>query len=423
MFVRMVKTRTGKKTHCYLRVVESYRSNGRVRQRVLWNMGKWERVRPGLTGLVRSLSRFSGRQLLTIGEIRDRGVKEYGNVLLLKRLWEGSGFKKTLESGLGARANCIMAIVFHKLCQPTTYACGATALRSWLNRIYLPEAERLVRLGQGRLRKRLLNSMDSMGRLELASEGDPSGRPCTGRRCVVEVSPVSPRGKEYRGGYLVTLPLGSPPKADLSGCKVYTKKELKSLLKELKGTKGVLISRHSTLGGGGIAFLDRESIPYLAFLRNGRKARRRPRRRYLTFKYNGQTVCLRTNIARKTTPYKTKRAFKGLLEAEASIGHPLLAPFVPPTETYLKGYILVCILSYLLDKMFRERLCRHGIRLQPAEALDTLKEVRVVSNLLAGSAVSVLGGPDDKKRWDYLTGMTRTGRTLLRAFGIKRPRL
>ncbi|MFN3467505.1 MAG: hypothetical protein ACK4WF_07370, partial [Candidatus Brocadiales bacterium] len=200
----MVKTRTGEKTHCYLRVVESYRSNGRVRQRVLWNMGRWERVRPGLAGLVRSLNKFSGRQFLTVGEIKDRRVKEYGNVLLLQRLWEGSGFKKILESGLRTKADCIMAMVFHKLCRPTTYACSVSALSDWLNRVYLPEAERLARLGQGRLRKRLLNSMDSLGRLELAGRGDPSGRPYAGKNYVVEVSPVSPKGKRYGGGYLVT---------------------------------------------------------------------------------------------------------------------------------------------------------------------------------------------------------------------------
>src|SRR3989304_5747056 len=110
MFVRMVKTKTGKRTHCYLRVVESYRSNGRARQRVLWNMGKWARGRPGLTGLVKSLSRFSGKQFLTAGEIKDGRVKEYGNILLLKHLWEGSGFRKVLEAGLGPRARCVMGM-------------------------------------------------------------------------------------------------------------------------------------------------------------------------------------------------------------------------------------------------------------------------------------------------------------------------
>ncbi|HHT9118276.1 MAG TPA: hypothetical protein ACFYD1_06570, partial [Candidatus Hypogeohydataceae bacterium YC38] len=235
MFVRMVKTKTGKRTHCYLRVVESYRSNGRVRQRVLWNMGKWERVRPGLTGLVKSLSRFSGKQFLTVGEIKARWVKEYGNILLLKHLWEGSGFRKVLESGLGPRVSCVMAMVFHKLCRPVAYTSGSATLSGWLERAYLPEAERLVRLGQGRLRKGLLNSMDPLGRLEWPGRGGPPA--CPGRDrpsglstrtglkpcpyCVVEINPVSSRGKVYRGGYLITLPLGSN---GMTGCKVYTRK-------------------------------------------------------------------------------------------------------------------------------------------------------------------------------------------------------
>ncbi|MBI5125430.1 MAG: hypothetical protein HZA70_04275 [Planctomycetes bacterium] len=397
----MVKTKTGKRTHCYLRVVESYRSNGRVRQRVLWNMGKWERVRPGLTGLVKSLSRFSGKQFLTAGEIKARRVREYGNILLLKHLWEGSGFRKVLESSLGPRASCVMAMVFHKLCRPAAYTGGSAALSGWLERVYLPEAERLVRLGQGRLRKVLLNSMDSLSRLEWPGRGGPC--PC----CVVKISPVSSRGKVYRGGYLATLPLDSN---GMTGCKVYTRKELQSLLQELKDTKGVLVARYSTLGRDGVALMDKEAIPYLAFLREGWRVRRRHRRKYLTFKYDNQKVCLRTNIARKTTPYRAKRAFKGLLETEEALGRPSIPPFVPPRGAYLKGYIFVSILSHLLGKLLRKGLPRASApqTTRTAEVLDTLKEVRVVSNLLAG------------KRWDYLTGMTRTRRTLLRAFGIKR---
>ncbi|MEK7241287.1 MAG: hypothetical protein AAB048_00760, partial [Planctomycetota bacterium] len=366
----MVKTKTGKKTHCYLRVVESYRSNGRVRQRVLWNMGKWERVRPGLTGLVKSLSRFSGKQFLTAGEIKTRWAKEYGNILLLKHLWEGSGFRKVLESSLGPRVSCVMVMVFHKLCRPDAYTGGSAPLSGWLERVYLPEAERLVRLGQGRLRKVLLKSMDSLGRLEWPSRDRPSGlstrtglKPCP--YCVVEISPVSSRGKVYRGGYLATLPLGSN---SITGCKVYTRKVVGArhvrrggsasgmtvplqILQGLKDTRGVLIARYSTLGRDGVAFMDKESIPYLAFLRESRKVRRRYRRRYLTFKYDNQKVCLRTNIARKTTPYKAKRAFRGLLETEEALGWPAIPPFVPPRGAYLKGYILVSILAYLLDKL------------------------------------------------------------------------
>ncbi|OHB90823.1 MAG: hypothetical protein A3E19_06755 [Planctomycetes bacterium RIFCSPHIGHO2_12_FULL_52_36] len=416
MFVRMVKTKTGRKTHCYLRVVESYRSNGRVRQRVLWNMGKWERVRPGLTGLVKSLSRFSGKQFLTAGEIKAGRVKEYGNILLLKHLWEGSGFRKVLESGLGPRASCVMAMVFHKLCRPAAYTGGSATISGWLERVYLPEAERLVRLGQGRLRKVLLNSMDSLGRLEWPLRGGPpkaDSRPY----CVVEINPVSSRGKVYppqADGYLVTLPLGSN---GMTGCKVRARKVVGArravplqILQELKDTKGVLVARYSTLGRDGVAFMDKESIPYLAFLRGSRKVRRRYRRRYLTFKYDNQKVCLRTNIARKTTPYKARRAFRGLLETEAAFGRPSIPPFVPPRGAYLKGYILVSILVHLLDKLLQKGLPRMAATqaTKTAEVLDTLKEVRVVSNLLAG------------KRWDYLTGTTRARRTLLKAFGIKR---
>lgn len=407
MFVRIVKTVSGKKTHSYLRVVESYRSNGKVRQRVLWNMGKWERVRPGLTSLVRSLSRFSGEQFLTTREIRARQVREYGNILILQHLWETSGFRKALESSMRAGTGTVMAMVFHRLCQPTT------DLRNWLKRVYFPEAERLAKLSQGRLRRRLLKGINSLSRQGLSLNQDQKALSARGfatrrggKNCIIKISPLSARGKDCRGSYLATLPLG---RNNLPRCKVYTGKELRTLIKEQKGFKGTLVTWYSTLGKAGVAFLDKESIPYLAFLK-GKAAGRRSRKRYFTFRYGNQRVCIRTNIARKISPYKARRAFRGLLETEASLGRPILAPFVPPAKTYLKGYILLCMLAYLLNRRLKERLHSHGIRLQPAEALDTLKEVRVVSNLLAG------------RKWDYLADMTRERLTLLKAFGIKRPR-
>lgn len=446
MFVRMVKTKSGKKIHCYLRVVESYRLNGRVRQRVLWNMGKWERVRPGLRGLVRSLGRFSGEQFLTAREIRHRQIREYGNILLLKHLWESSGFRKILESSLGTKVrhgksavgmtNCIMAMVFHRLCQPalnhfgsgpTIYAFGATALLSWLKRVYLPEAERLIKLGPQRLRERLLKSTMSLDWL-----GGPNGQkdPFAGRSCVIEIIPVSPIGKRYSRDYLATLSLRGN---NLAWCGVYAKREYKKLLQKVRTgfkpnpAKRIIVVRHSTLGREGVTFMDKESIPYLAFLKGGRTPRRRSRKRYLAFKYGNQKVYLRTNIARTMTPYKARRAFKGLLETETVLSRPSLNPLIPPKRAYLKGYILVLILAYLLERKLREGLSRFAtanlpkarqgiIRLKPApyligmgpaEVLDTLKEVRIVSNLLAG------------KRWDYLIGITRERRALLKAFGIR----
>ncbi len=424
MFVRMVKTRTGKKTHCYLRVVESYRSNGRVKQRVLWNIGKWENVRPGLASLVRSLSRFSGRQFLTAGDVRHGQAREYGNILLLRRLWEDSEFGKVLESRLGQkRAGCIMSLVFHKLCQPVPHAeppRADTAFLGWLKRVCLPEAERLARLGQKKLRKRILDSMDSLGRQGDHTAGlDSQNRgknPSKGKGCLIEISPVSSRGKvagQY--SYLATVPLGGN---NLAWCRVYKGKEVRALLEGLKGTKKVLIARYSTIGRGGVAFLDRESIPYLAFLTRLRRGgtRRRSRKKYLVFKYGeDQKVCLRSNVVRATTPQTARRAFKGLLEAEAALIRPTLPSYLGSgrsVRAYLKGYILVSTMTYLLERMLRQ-----GIRLQPAEVLDTLKEIRVVSNVFDKSAPYDLAG----KRWDYLTGVTRERCTLLKAFGIKRP--
>ncbi len=60
MFVRTVETRSGGRIHRYLRVVENYRDDGKIRQRVLWNLGNLEKIRHQLSGLARSLGIHSG---------------------------------------------------------------------------------------------------------------------------------------------------------------------------------------------------------------------------------------------------------------------------------------------------------------------------------------------------------------------------
>ena len=60
MFVRVKKFSGKHTTRQYLQVVESYREEGKMRQRVLCTLGRVERLQDGgLDGLIQGLAKFS----------------------------------------------------------------------------------------------------------------------------------------------------------------------------------------------------------------------------------------------------------------------------------------------------------------------------------------------------------------------------
>ncbi|MBW2057597.1 MAG: transposase, partial [Deltaproteobacteria bacterium] len=61
MFTRLKKLKTKKTVHEYLQIVESYREEGKPKQRVIATLGRMDRLLEGgrLDGLIESLSKFS----------------------------------------------------------------------------------------------------------------------------------------------------------------------------------------------------------------------------------------------------------------------------------------------------------------------------------------------------------------------------
>ena len=66
MFARIKKSGA----YQYLQIVENFRENGKVRQRVIATLGRLEHMQSsgGLDSLLRSLSRFSEKTLLVLSE-------------------------------------------------------------------------------------------------------------------------------------------------------------------------------------------------------------------------------------------------------------------------------------------------------------------------------------------------------------------
>lgn len=97
MFLRVKKTLS----RSYLQIVESYRENGRVRQRVIGTIGRLEELtaRGQVDQLLRSLAKYSERAILLLSGASDpqAEVKKIGPDLIFGRLWERIGITEDIR--------------------------------------------------------------------------------------------------------------------------------------------------------------------------------------------------------------------------------------------------------------------------------------------------------------------------------------
>jgi hypothetical protein len=108
MYVR-TKTFTNKDgtTRTYLYLVEAKRSGGKVRQEVVANIGRLEKLQEGaLDNLIEGLARYSRKRWL-----QDRAkelslscpdARTWGPVLIFRKLWEDMGLSETIEGLAGS---------------------------------------------------------------------------------------------------------------------------------------------------------------------------------------------------------------------------------------------------------------------------------------------------------------------------------
>jgi arginine repressor len=109
MFIRLKRSGNQAHPHDYLQIVESYRIERSVRQRVIATLGRLDQLRAEgqLDGLIKSLCRFS--ETLRVMEasrapaIDSCSTKLWGPALVFGRLWERQGIPGILEDLAGGR--------------------------------------------------------------------------------------------------------------------------------------------------------------------------------------------------------------------------------------------------------------------------------------------------------------------------------
>ena len=124
MFLRVKKT----SSRAYLQIVESYRDEGRVRQRVIGTIGRMEELaaKGSVDQLLRSLAKYSERAILLLAGSSDpdSDVKKVGPGLVFGRLWEKIGIGEHIREMLKGRRyrfdleRAIFVTVLHRLMSP-----------------------------------------------------------------------------------------------------------------------------------------------------------------------------------------------------------------------------------------------------------------------------------------------------------------
>ena len=132
----------------YLQICESRREEGKVRQKVLCNLGRVEDLQNGkLDDLIRSLAKFSDK-LAVVNAAEDLFAdwsKEYGPSMVFRRLWENLGLHEILAQLFDERdlsidvQEAIFCMVLNRLTEPTS----KLGVSDWKDTVYRPEFESL----------------------------------------------------------------------------------------------------------------------------------------------------------------------------------------------------------------------------------------------------------------------------------------
>jgi len=147
-----VRTKTFKNkdgsTRTYLYIVEGKRVNGKVRQRIVANLGRLEKLQEGqLDKLIEGLVKFSRRQWIEAcaRSIEAKWAKDFGPALVFRRLWEDLNLDSILRELLSGTEisidveEAVFAMVLNRLCDPAS----KLGVSRWKERVYRPEFEKL----------------------------------------------------------------------------------------------------------------------------------------------------------------------------------------------------------------------------------------------------------------------------------------
>ena len=132
----------------YLQLVESVRENGKVRQKVVANLGRLEDLQEKkLDQAIESLAKFSKANWVRseAAKLMVKSAREWGSDLIFGQLWERLGLSSILTRLLAETEiaspldEAIYAMVLNRVCDPLS----KRAVYKWISEIYRPSFDQL----------------------------------------------------------------------------------------------------------------------------------------------------------------------------------------------------------------------------------------------------------------------------------------
>jgi hypothetical protein len=148
VFVKATRVTSGGRQLTYLQLVESYREDGRVRQRVIAKLGREDELdRDAIERLVRSLAKYADVELgagNVLDDVEMLPGRAFGHMFALEHVWNDLTLDDIVRDRAAGRryrfdvVNVIKAIVFQRVLDPGS---ERSLVRSFLPSVYAPGFE------------------------------------------------------------------------------------------------------------------------------------------------------------------------------------------------------------------------------------------------------------------------------------------
>lgn len=141
MFLRIVKAESGGRMREYVRLVETYRERGKIKQRLVQTLGRKDQLLPHLDALIRLLAPERCGEAGKSGELTVRSAPSWGPVVVARHLWDqlslGSIVRRCCPSRNGRElADRAFVLTASRLCSP----CSEHGLAWWLEQSYVSDS-------------------------------------------------------------------------------------------------------------------------------------------------------------------------------------------------------------------------------------------------------------------------------------------
>ena len=143
MYPRVNTVKKGNKTYHYLQILQSFRKDGRARQRVVANLGRVDLLGNDLDRLVAGLSKYCKDEFVSANQLQCKESLSWGAVLLARHLWRQMDLSEVIHKSCPSSrlkfdmAETSFVLVANRLCEPRS----EHGLARWLEHTFVCDSE------------------------------------------------------------------------------------------------------------------------------------------------------------------------------------------------------------------------------------------------------------------------------------------